>query len=53
MTTQDKQTALNAISKAMDEDIENIIEGKEIDYPRNRGNLFSPGTSLRAPDESD
>ena len=46
MTTQDKQTALNAISKAMDEDIENR-------YPRNRGNLFSPGTSLRAPDESD
>lgn len=33
MTNRDKQTALNAISKAIDEDIENIISGKEIDIP--------------------
>ena len=26
MATQDKKTALNAISQAIDEDIENIIE---------------------------
>ncbi|MCS3285053.1 hypothetical protein NXV73_26055 [Bacteroides salyersiae] len=53
MTTQDKQTALNAISKAMDEDIENIIEGKEIDIPETEETCFRRGTSLRAPDESD
>ena len=40
MTTQDKQTALNAISKAMDEDIENIIEGKEIDIPETEETCF-------------
>ena len=45
MTTQDKQTALNAISKAMDEDIENIIEGKEIDIPKQRKPVFARNKS--------
>ena len=45
MTTQDKQTALNAISKAMDEDIENIIEGKEIDIPEKEKILLVENSS--------
>lgn len=53
MTTQDKQTALNAISKAMGRRYRRYHRRKGNRYPRNRGNLFSPGTSLRAPDESD
>lgn len=40
MTDQDKQTALNAISKAMDEDIENIINGVEIDVPETENTCF-------------
>ena len=40
MTTQDKKTALNAISQAIDEDIENIIEGKEIVIPETEDTCF-------------
>ena len=40
MATQDKKTALNAISQAIDEDIENIIEGKEIVIPETEDTCF-------------
>lgn len=40
MTAQDKKTALNAISKAIDEDIENIIGGKEIAIPETEDTCF-------------
>lgn len=40
MATQDKQTVLNTISKAIDEDIENIIEGKEISVPETEDAFF-------------
>lgn len=40
MTVQDKKTALDAISKAIDEDIENIIGGKEIDIPETEDTCF-------------
>lgn len=40
MTTQDKKTALDIISKAIDEDIENIIGGKEIDIPETEATCF-------------
>lgn len=40
MTAQDKKTALDIISKAIDEDIENIIGGKEIDIPETEATCF-------------
>lgn len=40
MKAQDKQTALNAISKAIDEDIENIIGGEEIGIPETEDTCF-------------
>ena len=40
MATQDKKTALNAVSQAIDEDIENIIEGKEIVIPETEDTCF-------------
>jgi len=44
MTTQDKQTALNAISKAMDEDIENINSYELLKMiGKKRGMLVSGG----------
>ncbi|WP_455587590.1 FecR family protein [Bacteroides sp.] len=40
MTEQDKIKTLDAISKAIDEDIENIIGGKEIDIPETEDTCF-------------